>query len=416
MRPTLHDHVALVTGAGRGIGRAIVLRLAHAGCRVAALARTAERTRRDRAGRAGGGGSGAELLAVPADVTCDGDLETAARLIIERLGRITVLVNNAGFAPPRSCVLKTSLADWDRTLGTCLRAPMVLTRLVLPDMLAHGRGAIVNIASIAGKRGARRRSRLRGRQVRPAGLHAVALRRGARPRHQGRRDLPRPRGHRPDSPQQARRPRQVPAAARRRRGRVPACSPVRCAPARPRSCSSRSTMPRPDARREPARGPARRDGADHRRRASARARDRAQPGRRRCDVALPTSPPPPRHGHRARPRVARRARPGRAGRCRPTTPRWHAPSRGWPPPSPQLDLWVANAGVFRRTPLARLREPTGTTCCGSTSQRSSSRRAASARSCSARAAAASSRSPTSPRCALGPTTSPTASPSAPSSP
>ena len=50
-------------------------------------------------------------------------------------------------------MLKTSLADWDRTLATCLRAPMVLTRLVLPDMLAHGRGTIVNIASIAGKRG-----------------------------------------------------------------------------------------------------------------------------------------------------------------------------------------------------------------------------------------------------------------------
>jgi 3-oxoacyl-[acyl-carrier protein] reductase len=49
--------------------------------------------------------------------------------------------------------VKTSLADWDRTLATCLRAPMVLTRLVLPDMLAHGRGAIVNIASIAGKQG-----------------------------------------------------------------------------------------------------------------------------------------------------------------------------------------------------------------------------------------------------------------------
>jgi 3-oxoacyl-[acyl-carrier protein] reductase len=64
-----------------------------------------------------------------------------------------VLINNAGFAPPRSTVLKTSLADWDRTLATCLRAPMVLTRLVLPDMLAHGRGTIVNIASIAGQRG-----------------------------------------------------------------------------------------------------------------------------------------------------------------------------------------------------------------------------------------------------------------------
>jgi 3-oxoacyl-[acyl-carrier protein] reductase len=152
VRPPLHDHVALVTGAGRGIGRAIALRLAQAGCRVAALART-ESELAETVRTAADDAPHAPVLAVPADVTRDADLESAVRVIIERLGRITILVNNAGFAPPRSTVLKTSLADWDRTLATCLRAPMVLTRLVLPDMLAHGRGAILNIASIAGKQG-----------------------------------------------------------------------------------------------------------------------------------------------------------------------------------------------------------------------------------------------------------------------
>lgn len=141
-----------MTGAGRGIGRAIAIRLARAGCHVAAVARTPSELD-DTAQVVAADAAAGTILAVPADVTHDGDLEQAVRLIMERLGRITILVNNAGFAPPRSSVLKTSLADWDRTLATCLRAPMVLTRLVLPDMLAHGRGSIVNIASIAGKRG-----------------------------------------------------------------------------------------------------------------------------------------------------------------------------------------------------------------------------------------------------------------------
>ena len=152
MSPSLHDQIALVTGAGRGIGRAIAVRLAGLGCRVAALARTASEL--DETVRtAQANPESAALLAVSADVTRDADLESAVRLIIERLGRITILVNSAGFAPPRGTVLKTALADWDRTLATCLRAPMVLTRLVLPDMLVHRHGAIINIASIAAKKG-----------------------------------------------------------------------------------------------------------------------------------------------------------------------------------------------------------------------------------------------------------------------
>ena len=152
MTPNLRHQVVLVTGAGRGIGRAIVRRLATAGCRIAAVSRT-ESELAETVNEAKAAGAPEPVLPVPADVTRDADLEQAVRVIMERLGRITILVNNAGFAPPRSSLLKTSLADWDRTLGTCLRAPMVLTRLVLPDMLAHDHGSIVNVASIAGKKG-----------------------------------------------------------------------------------------------------------------------------------------------------------------------------------------------------------------------------------------------------------------------
>jgi len=151
VRPNLRQQVALVTGAGRGIGRAIATRLANAHCRVAALARTEKELKEAADVIAAAGGE--PILTVVADVTHDDELEQAVRFIIERLGRITILVNNAGFATPRTSVLKSSLADWDRTLTTCLRAPMVLTRLVLPDMLAHGEGCIVNIASVAAKQG-----------------------------------------------------------------------------------------------------------------------------------------------------------------------------------------------------------------------------------------------------------------------
>jgi 3-oxoacyl-[acyl-carrier protein] reductase len=152
VRSPLHDRVALVTGAGRGIGRAIAVRLVQAGCRVAALART-ESELAETVRAAAEAAPDVPVLSVRADVTRDSDLAMAVRVIVERLGRIAVVVNNAGFAPPRGTLLKTSLADCDRTLATCLRAPMVLTRLVLPDMLAHGQGAILTIGSIAGKRG-----------------------------------------------------------------------------------------------------------------------------------------------------------------------------------------------------------------------------------------------------------------------
>jgi len=149
--PPLSDHVALVTGASRGIGRAVAVRLARAGCRVAGVARSASDL--EQTAQLAAAEGGAALLAVPADVTSDAALEDAVRVIRERLGRITVLINNAGVAPARGSVLKTPLLAWDRTLATCLRAPMVLVRLVLPDMLAHGGGAIINIASVAGKHG-----------------------------------------------------------------------------------------------------------------------------------------------------------------------------------------------------------------------------------------------------------------------
>jgi len=148
MSDELSDQIALVTGAGRGIGRATALRLARAGCDLALVSRTESELREvaDEAGR-----NGANALVLPADITDDAQLEALVQRTLVQLGSISILINNAGYAPPRQTHGKAAVAAWDRMLATCLRAPMVLSQLVLPDMLTHQSGAIINVASTAGR-------------------------------------------------------------------------------------------------------------------------------------------------------------------------------------------------------------------------------------------------------------------------
>jgi len=148
MSAPLDGHIALVTGAGRGIGRATALRLARAGCDLALVARTQSDLEAVAAEVAP---YGVRTLVLPADVTDDTHLEAALQQAVLQLGSISILVNNAGVAPPRAHHGKAAVAEWDRMLATCLRAPMVLSRLLLPDMLVHQRGAIINIASTAAR-------------------------------------------------------------------------------------------------------------------------------------------------------------------------------------------------------------------------------------------------------------------------
>jgi len=139
--------VAVITGAGRGIGRAVALELAREGWRLCLAARTGEQLAQT---RALSGLPPAQSLIVLLDLA---DSDAPANLIetaIDCYGRIDALVNNAGWAPPRRAVIRISEADQDRMIAVNLRAPIALTRLAAVQMLKQGSGAIVNVASLAG--------------------------------------------------------------------------------------------------------------------------------------------------------------------------------------------------------------------------------------------------------------------------
>lgn len=162
--------VAFVTGASRGIGKAIAVHLARAGFDVAVTARTVDEgerrehsstvTRSDTSPLPGSLGAtaalieevGARALVVPADLLDRASLGAAAATVLERWGRVDVLVNNARYIGPGHMdrVLDTPLDLLDRHLEANAVAPIVLARMVLPAMLDQGGGFIVNVSSSAG--------------------------------------------------------------------------------------------------------------------------------------------------------------------------------------------------------------------------------------------------------------------------
>jgi NAD(P)-dependent dehydrogenase (short-subunit alcohol dehydrogenase family) len=138
--------VAIVTGAGRGIGRAVALELARAGYSLCLAARSRDELEETRSK------SGLPLeraLIVLVDLANEEAPDQLIDAALDCFGRIDILVNNAGWAPPRTSLLKMRPVDVDRVIAVNLRAPIALTRLAAAAMAPRGAGTIINVASSA---------------------------------------------------------------------------------------------------------------------------------------------------------------------------------------------------------------------------------------------------------------------------
>lgn len=149
MSETFEGKVALVTGASRGIGRAIAIAIAGAGAEVACTARTEEAAGRTVAEIEATGG---RATALAMDVGDDASVEAAVGSLIERYGKIALLVNNAGVTRD-TLILRMKREDWDTVLGTNLTGAYRVCRAVVPNMIRGKFGRIVNVSSVVGSIG-----------------------------------------------------------------------------------------------------------------------------------------------------------------------------------------------------------------------------------------------------------------------
>ena len=144
----LKDKVALITGGGRGIGKAIAMAYAHEGAELALCART-----------------GSELEQTCQEIrslksacegwTCDVSLEEPVQKLVEnvkqKFGRIDILVNNAGVMTRPVPITELDVKKWDYTIAVNLRGPFLVTQAVLPIMIRQKNGSIINVSSMIGR-------------------------------------------------------------------------------------------------------------------------------------------------------------------------------------------------------------------------------------------------------------------------
>jgi NAD(P)-dependent dehydrogenase (short-subunit alcohol dehydrogenase family) len=180
--------VALITGGGRGLGRAFALALASKGISIAVASRSAEQLNKTTALLEA---LPAAAIAIPTDVTNEEAVSRMVCVAEERLGPIDLLINNAGSGPPFGPTWETDSNEWWTNIEINLKGPMLCAKAVIPGMITRGSGRIINVAStaatvsvpymsayVAGKAALIRFTEVLAGELRPHGISVFAIQPG----------------------------------------------------------------------------------------------------------------------------------------------------------------------------------------------------------------------------------------------
>ncbi|MBI3742835.1 MAG: SDR family oxidoreductase [Chloroflexi bacterium] len=147
---SLKDRVVIMTGAGRGIGKAAALKFAEAGASVAAVSRTkAQLDDIVKQIKAKGG----KAIAVEADISVEAQVKAMVDAVVKQFGKVDVMVNNAAMPGPTKPLYEIDMKEWEIPIAINLRGSAMCAKYVLPHMIKQRSGVIINVSSSAGRQG-----------------------------------------------------------------------------------------------------------------------------------------------------------------------------------------------------------------------------------------------------------------------